>query len=218
MLATGGSLIATIDLLKKRGCKRILSLNLVCAPEGIKRVEEAHPDVDIYTAAVDSHLDEHGYIIPGLGDAGDRIFGNAVAGRRRGAASDPAEGEPFPSSPVCGSRQRTGNIHFFLRSGDGVGYDVFFSVERFPARCADAFRGIRRAGAGADPDGHEHQRGLVYGRRGHVDFSDLHTRQGARFSRVVLRVHCADRSMACRLGGFPRRWAAWSWPVPSMWC
>ena len=75
LLATGGSLIATIDLLKKRGCKRILSLNLVCAPEGIKRVEEAHPDVDIYTAAVDSHLDEHGYIIPGLGDAGDRIFG-----------------------------------------------------------------------------------------------------------------------------------------------
>ena len=75
MLATGGSLIATIDLLKKRGCKRILSLNLVCAPEGIKRVEEAHLDVDIYTAAVDSHLDEHGYIIPGLGDAGDRIFG-----------------------------------------------------------------------------------------------------------------------------------------------
>ena len=64
-----------LDPLKKRGCKRILSLNLVCAPEGIKRVEEAHPDVDIYTAAVDSHLDEHGYIIPGLGDAGDRIFG-----------------------------------------------------------------------------------------------------------------------------------------------
>ena len=61
--------------IKKRGCKRILSLNRVCAPEGIKRVEEAHPDVDIYTAAVDSHLDEHGYIIPGLGDAGDRIFG-----------------------------------------------------------------------------------------------------------------------------------------------
>ena len=67
--------MVTIDLLKKRGCKCILSLNLVCAPEGIKRVEEAHPDVDIYTAAVDSHLDEHGYIIPGLGDAGDRIFG-----------------------------------------------------------------------------------------------------------------------------------------------
>ena len=75
MLATGGSLIAAIDLLKKRGCKQILSLNLVCAPEGIKKVEEAHPDVDIYTASVDSHLNEHGYIIPGLGDAGDRIFG-----------------------------------------------------------------------------------------------------------------------------------------------
>ena len=75
MLATGGSASAAIGFLKKRGCKRILSLNLVCAPEGIKRVEEAHPDVDIYTAAVDSHLDEHGYIIPGLGDAGDRIFG-----------------------------------------------------------------------------------------------------------------------------------------------
>ena len=76
MLATGGSLIATIDLLKKRAASASpLSLNLVCAPEGIKRVEEAHPDVDIYTAAVDSHLDEHGYIIPGLGDAGDRIFG-----------------------------------------------------------------------------------------------------------------------------------------------
>ena len=75
MLATGGSLIAAIDLLKKRGCKQILSLNLVCAPEGIRKVEEAHPDVDIYTASVDSHLNEHGYIIPGLGDAGDRIFG-----------------------------------------------------------------------------------------------------------------------------------------------
>ena len=78
MLATGGSLIATIDLLKKRGCKRILSLNLMvllAAPEGVERIQKAHPDVDIYTAAVDSHLDEHGYIIPGLGDAGDRIFG-----------------------------------------------------------------------------------------------------------------------------------------------
>ena len=63
------------NLLKKRGCKQILSLNLVCAPEGIRKVEEAHPDVDIYTASVDSHLNEHGYIIPGLGDAGDRIFG-----------------------------------------------------------------------------------------------------------------------------------------------
>lgn len=75
MLATGGSLIATIELLKKHGCRRICSLNLVCAPEGIARVEAEHPDVDIYTAAIDDHLNENGYIIPGLGDAGDRIFG-----------------------------------------------------------------------------------------------------------------------------------------------
>lgn len=75
MLATGGSLIAAIDLLKKHGCRRICSLNLVCAPEGIARVEAAHPDVDIYTAAIDDHLNKNGYIIPGLGDAGDRIFG-----------------------------------------------------------------------------------------------------------------------------------------------
>lgn len=75
MLATGGSLIAAIGLLKRYGCRQICSLNLVCAPEGIARVEAAHPDVDIYTAAIDSHLNEHGYIIPGLGDAGDRIFG-----------------------------------------------------------------------------------------------------------------------------------------------
>lgn len=75
MLATGGSLIATIDLLKKRGCRQMCSINLVCAPEGIARLQQAHPDVDIYTAAIDSHLNEQGYIIPGLGDAGDRIFG-----------------------------------------------------------------------------------------------------------------------------------------------
>ena len=75
MLATGGSIIAAIDLLKKHGCRQICSLNLVCAPEGIAKVEARHPDVDIYTAAVDDHLNENGYIIPGLGDAGDRIFG-----------------------------------------------------------------------------------------------------------------------------------------------
>lgn len=75
MLATGGSLIAAISLLKRHGCKRICSLNLVCAPEGLAKVEAAHPDVDIYTAAIDDHLNENGYIIPGLGDAGDRIFG-----------------------------------------------------------------------------------------------------------------------------------------------
>ncbi|MFL0807058.1 MAG: uracil phosphoribosyltransferase [Oceanobacter sp.] len=75
MLATGGSMIATIDLLKKSGCTRIRALILVAAPEGIEKVQQAHPDVDIYTASVDSHLNENGYIIPGLGDAGDKIFG-----------------------------------------------------------------------------------------------------------------------------------------------
>lgn len=75
MLATGGSMIATIDMLKKAGCKEIRALVLVAAPEGIAAVAEAHPDVVVFTASVDSHLDEHGYIIPGLGDAGDKIFG-----------------------------------------------------------------------------------------------------------------------------------------------
>jgi uracil phosphoribosyltransferase len=75
MLATGGSMIATIDMLKKAGCSDIRALVLVAAPEGIEAVTNAHPDVDIYTASVDSHLDEKGYIIPGLGDAGDKIFG-----------------------------------------------------------------------------------------------------------------------------------------------
>ncbi|WP_298397680.1 uracil phosphoribosyltransferase [uncultured Azonexus sp.] len=75
MLATGGSLIATIDMLKRKGCKQIKALVLVAAPEGIAAMEKTHPDVQIYTAAVDSHLNEHGYIIPGLGDAGDKIFG-----------------------------------------------------------------------------------------------------------------------------------------------
>lgn len=75
MLATGGSLIATIDLLKRHNVKTIYSLNLVCAPEGIEKVLTAHPDVEIFTASVDSHLNEHGYIIPGLGDAGDKLFG-----------------------------------------------------------------------------------------------------------------------------------------------
>jgi uracil phosphoribosyltransferase len=75
MLATGGTLIATIELLKQKGCKDIMGLFLVAAPEGIKAVQAAHPDVDIYTAAIDEKLDEHGYILPGLGDAGDKIFG-----------------------------------------------------------------------------------------------------------------------------------------------
>lgn len=75
MLATGGSACAAIDEMKKRGCKNIKLLILVAAPEGIKCIREAHPDVDIYAGALDDHLNEHGYIVPGLGDAGDRIFG-----------------------------------------------------------------------------------------------------------------------------------------------
>ena len=75
MLATGGSMVATIDLLKSKGCRNIKALVLVAAPEGVKAVTEAHPDVTVYTAALDSHLNENGYIIPGLGDAGDKIFG-----------------------------------------------------------------------------------------------------------------------------------------------
>jgi uracil phosphoribosyltransferase len=75
MLATGGSMVATIDLLKKAGCRDIRAMVLVAAPEGITVVEKAHPDVQLYTASVDQRLNEHGYIIPGLGDAGDKIFG-----------------------------------------------------------------------------------------------------------------------------------------------
>ena len=75
MLATGNSSVAAIDLLKKSGAKNIRFLCLLAAPEGIARMKEAHPDVPIVTAAVDSHLNENGYIVPGLGDAGDRMFG-----------------------------------------------------------------------------------------------------------------------------------------------
>ena len=75
MLATGGTRVATIDMLKAAGCQDIIGIFLVAAPEGIRLLEEHHPDVDIYVAAVDSHLNQNGYIIPGLGDAGDKIFG-----------------------------------------------------------------------------------------------------------------------------------------------
>ena len=75
MLATGGSAVAAIDFLKKHGCKNIIMMNIIGCPEGIKAVTEAHPDVDIYMAACDEKLNEHAYIVPGLGDAGDRIFG-----------------------------------------------------------------------------------------------------------------------------------------------
>lgn len=75
MLATGGSSIAAINALKQRGCKSIRLMCLVGCPEGVKAVQEAHPDVDLYIAAIDDHLNENKYIVPGLGDAGDRIFG-----------------------------------------------------------------------------------------------------------------------------------------------
>ncbi len=75
MLATGGSSAASIDMLKRQGAANIKLMCLVAAPEGVKYVNEQHPDVEIYTAAVDDHLNDHGYIVPGLGDAGDRIFG-----------------------------------------------------------------------------------------------------------------------------------------------
>ena len=76
MLATGGSAVAAIDVLKKEyGCKSITLMNIIAAPEGIKAVSEAHPDIDIYVAAVDQGLNDNAYIVPGLGDCGDRIFG-----------------------------------------------------------------------------------------------------------------------------------------------
>ena len=75
MLATGGSAVAAIDFLKKHGCKQIIMMNVIGCPEGIKTVQDAHPDVEMYLAACDERLNEHAYIVPGLGDAGDRIFG-----------------------------------------------------------------------------------------------------------------------------------------------
>ncbi len=75
MLATGGSAVAAVNFLKEHGCKNIIMMNIIGAPEGVKTFQEAHPDVDIYMAALDEKLNEHAYIVPGLGDAGDRIFG-----------------------------------------------------------------------------------------------------------------------------------------------
>ena len=75
MLATGGSSVAAIQMLKDKGCKHIRFMCIIAAPEGVKHMQEMHPDVDIYIAALDEKLNEHGYIVPGLGDAGDRIFG-----------------------------------------------------------------------------------------------------------------------------------------------
>ena len=75
MLATGGSALAAVELLKKHGCKKLHFLCIIAAPEGVKAFTEAHPDVDLYIGSLDDHLNDHGYIVPGLGDAGDRIFG-----------------------------------------------------------------------------------------------------------------------------------------------
>ncbi len=75
MLATGGSSVAAIQMLKDKGCKRIHFMCIIAAPEGVKAMQAAHPDVDLYIGALDDHLNDHGYIVPGLGDAGDRIFG-----------------------------------------------------------------------------------------------------------------------------------------------
>lgn len=75
MLATGGSASAAINFIKQRGCHHIRLVNLIAAPEGIERMQKDHPDVDIYVAGLDERLNEHGYIVPGLGDAGDRLFG-----------------------------------------------------------------------------------------------------------------------------------------------
>lgn len=75
MLATGGSVILAVDSLKKRGAANIKFVCLVAAPEGVKKLQDAHPDIDIYTASLDEKLNENGYIVPGLGDAGDRLFG-----------------------------------------------------------------------------------------------------------------------------------------------
>ena len=75
MLATGGSAVAAIDFIKKRGAKKIKLMNIIAAPEGVEAVQKAHPDVDIYVGALDERLNEHCYIVPGLGDAGDRLFG-----------------------------------------------------------------------------------------------------------------------------------------------
>lgn len=75
MLATGGSAVAAIQMLKKKGCRNIHFMCIIAAPEGVRKMQEAHPDVDMYIGALDEKLNDHGYIVPGLGDAGDRIFG-----------------------------------------------------------------------------------------------------------------------------------------------
>src|SRR3546814_15073558 len=84
MLATGGTLVATVDMLKAAGATRIKGLFLVAAPAGLAALDAKHPDVEVYTASIDERLNEKGYILPGLGDAGDKLFGTPASGRRSG--------------------------------------------------------------------------------------------------------------------------------------
>jgi uracil phosphoribosyltransferase len=101
MLATGGSSAATVDILKAWGAARIKQVSLIAAPEGVATLSSAHPDVDIHVAAVDSHLNERGYIVPGLGDAGDRQFGTFA-----GPASEPGHGPDDATAEVVRKLQR----------------------------------------------------------------------------------------------------------------
>jgi uracil phosphoribosyltransferase len=101
MLATGGSAAATVDILKTWGAARIKQVSLIAAPEGVRTLSEAHPDVDIHVAALDSHLNERGYIVPGLGDAGDRQFGTFS-----GPASEPGHGPDDETAEVVRRLQR----------------------------------------------------------------------------------------------------------------
>jgi uracil phosphoribosyltransferase len=101
MLATGGSAAATIDILKTWGAARVKQVSLIAAPEGVRTLAEAHPDVDIHVAAMDSHLNERGYIVPGLGDAGDRQFGTFA-----GPASEPGHGPDDETAEIVRRLQR----------------------------------------------------------------------------------------------------------------
>ena len=101
MLATGGSASATVDILKQWGAARVKQVSLIAAPEGVRTLTMAHPDVDIHVAALDSHLNERGYIVPGLGDAGDRQFGTFA-----GPASEPGHGPGEATAEVVRRLQR----------------------------------------------------------------------------------------------------------------
>jgi len=101
MLATGGSAVATVDILKTWGAARIKQVSLIAAPEGVATLSRAHPDVDIHVAALDSHLNERGYIVPGLGDAGDRQFGTFA-----GPSSEPGRGSNDETAEVVRRLQR----------------------------------------------------------------------------------------------------------------